>query len=448
MMLWVSNSGEGLCIAYRLQQEGVDVQAYVHHPAFENNYDGLLPKVRLSQLRKAAKKADTVVFDLVRPKGDLKRDTEILRVFDVKQKPTDKVFGPIADKLRAEGKTVIGTSSMTETLELDRTHGSTVAKKLGFKTPVTYDFPTLSAARRFLSNKQSLWVLKPHNNQDLDLTYVENFPGELHHRLRHDIRRRVGQDEFPLMLQKRIEGTALSTEGWFDGQEFTLFNHTLEDKSLLNGGLGPHVGSQSNLVWTKPSRLMDPITRKLQGLAPVLREAGFVGPIDVNTLIADKNQDAYFLEWTPRFGYDAIQCLFSLLPEGKLEEFFRSRFHSPTPDNRKWAASQRISIPPYPYEAGDLLERAKGIEIREDPRRSDIWWQDVRMDKGGLQCAGADGIIGVITCTGFSIGEATKSVQQKAQELRIGSYKQYRTDHAECARGKFNSLPIGGPPVS
>jgi len=210
----------------------------------------------------------------------------------------------------------------------------------------------------------------------------------------------------------------------------------------MNGGLGPQVGSQSNLVWTKESWLLDSIVQKVRGLTPALREAGFVGSIDVNCLIANKNQDAYFLEWTPRFGYDAIQCLFSLLP-GNLEEFFRSRFHSPQPDSRRVAASQRISIPPYPYDAGNLLERARGVEIQENPRRGDTWWQDVLLNKGDLQCAGSDGIIGIITGTGFSIGEATNNVYRSVENARIGSYLQYRTDHAERARAAFNKLPVG-----
>lgn len=441
MILWISNSGEGLPIAHRLQNEGEKVRAYIHHPSFEGNYSGIISKINMTDLPDVARKANLVVFDLVRPNGELKRDDGVLRLFNCDRNHS-KVFGPVADKLRKRGIPVIGTSSMTEHLELDRQYGSTIAQKIGFKVPVTYNFNTLTEAQEFLENKNSLWVLKPHANQDLDLTYVESYPGELHQLIQNNVRPRAG-DKLPVMLQKKIEGTALSTEGWFDGDRFVQFNHTLEDKSLMDGGLGPHIGSQSNTVWTRPEWRMDSIIQKLQKMEPVLREAGFVGPVDVNCLIADKNQEPYFLEWTPRFGYDAIQCLLTLLQTG-VSDFFRQRFNVPF-DDQRFACSQRLTIPPFPYEGEDLLRRAAGIEILEDEDDPAYWWQDVAIRNRDLQCAGADGIIGAVTGSGFSIGEAVNNVYSKTEGAKIGSYKQYRRDHAESHRAAFDKLPLGAP---
>lgn len=299
MITFISNSGEICPVAQRMQKEGEQVQIYLHHPAYDKSFDNILSKIKLRDVPAAVRKSDLVIFDHVRPNVGLKRDHALLRIFNCDTK-SPSVFGPIAEKIRKRGVKVIGTSKVTEQLELDRMFGSQMANKAGFSIPVTYDFNKLSEAQRFLEGKKSRWVLKPHNNASLDLTYVEKYPGELEYRLRNDIRTRVGTDNFPCMLQKYIEGTALSTEGWFDGQNFVSFNHTYEEKSFLSGNLGPHVGSQSNTVWTQDEEIYPEIVVKLKKLRPLLEEAGYIGPIDVNCIIAEKNEHPYFLEWTPR----------------------------------------------------------------------------------------------------------------------------------------------------
>lgn len=437
MITFISNSGEICPVAQRIQKEGNDVQVYIHHPNYDASFDNILPKVKLRDLPSAVRKSRLVIFDHVRPNLGLKRDTALLRVFNCDQESLS-VFGPIAEKIRKRGVRVLGASSWTEQLELDRYFGSQVAKQCGFALPVTYDFKRISEAQQFLETKQSRWVLKPHNNVDLDLTYVEQFPGELEYKLRHDIRNRVKTDNFPLMLQKRIDGVALSTECWFNGTEFTVRNHTYEDKALMPGGLGPHIGSQSNTVWTRQDALNKDILSKMNNLLPLLRESGYIGPIDVNCIIAEKNNKPYFLEWTPRFGYDALFCLLELY-QGKYLDFFLNMDNSF--DDRKFAASQRISIPPYPYEVPDVPLDPADTQVKERADDKRFYWQDVKLENGLLQCAGADGIIGVAVSTGYSPGEAANNAYKSCREARIGAYKQFRTDHKESAYKHLEKLP-------
>lgn len=433
MILFISNSGDILPIAYRMLQEGQRVKAYIHNPAYSDCYDNLIPKVKLRDLPATANATERVIFDMSRPNLKTKRDLALLRLFNL---PSDSksIFGPVADKLRKRGVNVIGQSKWTENMELDRKLGSDIAKKLGFSLPVTYDFNKLSEAVDFLSSKRTMWVFKPHENADLDMTYVEQYPGELYYKLQNDFRERIGRDKFKFMLQKKMDGTALSTESWFDGEKFTCTTHTYEDKTLMNAGCGPHIGSQSNTVWSIPGRMREDIVSKLEGLVPLLREAGYKGPIDVNCLVASKNNVPYFLEWTPRMGFDALYCLTSLLKTSCTELF---RFRGSI-DDRRWAASQRISIPPYPYEAGDLLDMAKNVEVQAKPK--DMFFTDVKWVDGGLQCAGGDGIIGSTVQTGYSVGEAVNNVLTQAEQIKVGSQKQYRTDHKENFYAAYEQL--------
>ena len=40
MLLWISNSGECLPIAWRLKREGAEVAVYMHNPKHRRNYGG------------------------------------------------------------------------------------------------------------------------------------------------------------------------------------------------------------------------------------------------------------------------------------------------------------------------------------------------------------------------------------------------------------------------
>jgi len=363
-----------------------------------------------------------VIFDISRPNERTRQDVALLKLFHIKTS-APSVFGPIADKLKKSHR-VIGSSEWTEDLELNRTKGIKIAQTTGLKVPYYQDFKTLKEGVKFLKGKKDRWVFKPHNNQDLDLTYVEKFPGELVVKLEEDYPQRLGSQKIDYILQRFVDGWEVSTEMWWDGSKGVSWNHTIEDKRLMNSNLGPAIGSQNNTVWIKKKRglLVDELTK----LGPLLNRAGYIGPVDVNVVVA-RNGIPYFLEFTPRFGYDALYCLLSLV-EGPIRRFFQKGFNVPL--NPGFASSERISIPPYPYNAQKLLEDfAKDVRVKGSIDTMPLFWmEDVYLKGGRLRCAGADGIMGVVASRGNSLGGSVGNVYRTIDKLRIGAYLQYRTD--------------------
>ena len=441
MILFISTSGESLPIAWRIRQEGGDARIYIHSPTYRHNYDGIIEKVSAARLPGMVKKAKAVIFDILRPNEDKREDKALLRIFKIKG-DVPEIYGAVADKLRKQypDKLIIGASSETATWELDRYKGEKIAKKIGFHVPETYRFSTLKEGARFLKNRKDRWVFKPLNNQDLDLTYVEKFPGDLYSKLTGEYVQRLG-NKIDYILQKVIEGVELSTELWWDGQDFVHFNHTIEDKRLMNNNLGPAIGSQSNTVWVKknPEGFL---VRELTRLAPLLKKAGYVGPIDVNCIVSEEDHQPYFLEWSCRMGWDAFYCLLSLL-KGKITDFFLNRFKVAFHDG--YASSQRITIPPFPYaDKGLLADLAKGVEIKygfEDPL---FWAEDVKKEGDKVVCAGADGILGVMAARGHSIGGSVGNMYRAIKKLKIASYLQYRTDGGRRAERDIPKLKKWG----
>jgi len=433
-IIFMSNSGESLPIVWRLRREGVDAGIYLHSPQYRHNYDGIVPKIKVKDLKRELKKAEIVVFDITRPNEKTKQDATLLKIFGLKNS-SPSVFGPVAEKLRKDHK-VIGALNVTEAIELKRVRGIKTAEKMGFAIPEFHEFKTLKDGAKFLQRRKDLWVFKPEGNQDLDLTYVEKFPGELITKMLDEWLVRIS-DKCEYILQKKIDGAEVSTEVWIGEQGPRHFNHTIESKRLMDANLGPAIGSQSNTIWIKKTRglLTGPMTK----MADYLKSKGYIGPCDANCIIKDGK--AYFLEWTPRFGYDAIYCLLTLL-KGKLSDFFLKDFDVEFHDG--YAASQRISIPPYPYDI-PLLRRnyAKDVSIVGGLKDYPFFWaQDVYSDVGKLKCAGADGILGIVTARGKSLAEAWGRLYNAIGKLKVCSYLQHRTDGLADAEKRIKGLKI------
>jgi phosphoribosylamine--glycine ligase len=431
---FITNTGEALPIAKRLKEEGHQVTTYIHNRAFRSNYDGMIAKLEMRQVVAQARQADLVVFDMVRPVEN-KDDRALQKMFGVKG---NDLFGPIADSLRGRGIDCLGAASFAGNIELDRDAGADLAKKVGLGMPQAESFNSLAEGIRFLkSHRSSRWVFKPYENQDLDLTYVECFPGELIDLMGGQFKKRLpaGVD---FLLQEVIDGVEISTEAWWTGKKWTWFNHTIEDKRLMTGDLGPRIGSANNVVWLKHKKglLVDVFER----LTPVIKKAGYIGPIDVNCIVGSKDKRPYFLEWTPRFGYDALYCLLELV-DGKLSDFFGyvAGLTKKGPKAKPgYASSVRVSVSPYPYEVKELLENAKDVVIGGD--LTGLWLEDVYQDGKEIKCAGSDGVVGVLARHGNTLGGSVKNVYKQAEEVKIAGYAQWRTDLGFRARNALKQL--------
>lgn len=443
MIVFISNSGEILPVAYRLQQSGEDVVVYIHSPAYRSNYDGLLRKTPASKLPGLVKRADAVVFDIIRPNEKSRQDITLLKVFRC-PKNAPEVFGTVADKIRKMTKApVIGACAGIADWELDRKKGEDVAKSIGIPVPETYEFQSLKAGAKFLRDRKDRWVFKPSNNQDLDLTYIEKWPGELRTKLEGEYGDRIG-NKIEFILQKVVEGVEISTEGLFDGHRFVSFNHTFEEKKLMTGNLGPAIGSQNNVVWVKRD-LNGLLVKEFKKLEPRLRAAGYVGPLDVNCIVSERDRKPYFLEWSVRFGWDAFYCLLTLL-NGSIRAFLINRLRANF--KQGFAASERITIPPFPYQVKDLLDNyAKGVDIASGFDSPHFWAEDVLKNGEKIECAGADGILGVVTGYGSSVGTAADAVYRNIDKLKVASTLQYRTDLGERAERDLQRLKSWGVSV-
>lgn len=408
--LFLTDSGDGLGLAFNLKNAGHEVGIHIRASRSKLNFHNLLKKFDSRQQWESwIDKKTTIVFD-------------------------SNGGGQLADRLRMQGYPVFGGGMFADTLELDRDAGFEYMKQVGIKLPRTEGFFSWEDGKSFAkANKSEKWVFKPSGDlaaNDAVGSYVSSDAEDLCDMMDYWAALHNGPVEY--VLQQFLEGVCISTEGWFNGEEWmTPFNHTVERKQVMNANLGPSGGCSGNAVWGWFYGSNHVIEEGIALMGPVLKEFGYVGPIDLNTVV---NEEGVFaLEFTPRFGYDALPAILQLY-DGDFGELMATLARGDKPKEmalkRGFGTALRLSVPPYPSEE---FKHAGGIPIRgwEKEHRPNLFFYEVMLDeKKKFVTSPAYGAVAAITGYGDSIQEGFEVPYRLAKAARIPE-KQYRTDVVE-----------------
>jgi phosphoribosylamine-glycine ligase len=450
--LFLSSKGETLSVAYRLLKEGVPVDYYLHDPAYAGSYKNVFTRLNTHDgLMAAVKRAEVVVIDTIVKNKKTARDLALLDKFGISHNVPD-LYGRLGDILKSPkwDKLVIGGGEEVAQYELDRSKGFELAKKAGFSIPPYQEFKSTKEAVRFLQSSagqaKEKWYFKADGNVALDLTF-DGTPTQLIDFLTTKVPKRLGTDKVNCILQEAIEGKVveLSREGWLDPDgKLVNPNSTLEDKKLSSRNSGPRVGCAVSTVWLDKD-FEGVIHRQLK--AAIKHLSGYVGPLDANAIITPDLQ-AWFLEWTLRFGYSALYLLLMFVLKGKLGNFLLDPFKTLWKDG--FVASQVLSLTPFPptaHNRQDFIEMIAGNLIDGKIDAPGVWWLDVMEDaEGMLRVNGADGLIGVATAHDETMEAAIKKAYEKVDKIKITGNKQFwpLQEHLDSHMGRYKKLQKWG----
>lgn len=402
-VLIISKEANGVPVALRLTEEGHSVDMYIHSPEYQGSLQGYKnPKVVAKS--KVRDDYDLCISDMVG-------------------------LGTMCDDLARSGRLVIGGGVFNDKLELDREYGARVITRLTeVKEPDSIKVASKAELLKTLQTSVTPKVIKPLGNKPVSLTLVSE---DADNRSLISTALEWGDKLVPCIVQEMVKGTEISTEGWFDGERFILpFNHTLERKRLMEGDKGPNTGCMGNVVFTSMGdRLTEMVLKPLE---PLLRKVGYCGPLDVNCIL--KGKDAYFLEFTARLGYDAIQTFAELLKMPLYDFFFRvaTRLGDVHEYYKDTAIGVRLTLPPYPTIKGAQEAHRKWKDIQvlvlDNGARRHTWLSDVIKKNNVEVCGGIDGVIGCVTARGSSIRECQRRVYRTINNIVKCKDVQYRED--------------------
>lgn len=413
----MSKCGEGCGLLEKIRQEGNSVRLYISEKDYYSVYDGILKKEKTCN-----------------------PETNEIVIFD------SSSFGEEADRYKRKGCKVFGGSSFHDKLENSRNFGLEFMQECGIDIPDTYQFKSTEFAKAFdflKSSPNERFVFKPSGDLPSHLTYVGENSEELMQYM-HFVENHYGKELKDFVLQRFVEGSIVSSEFWCGPKGFLRpANQTIEVKKFMNDDLGPSTGCQGNLVWRcDDSKILE---RGIIRAEKRLVDNGYIGPIDLNTIV---NEDGVFgLEWTPRFGLDAMPTFLQLLKQdvGKLISDIVNGQTKEMELREDFAAGIRLSIPPYPLEppkARLVQEVQPNLHVPLDlPERFErnYYLYEVMVHGGDLHHSDGTGVIAVVSCVDEDPKRAFEKSYDILDEICIPD-KQYRTDLGDVLPKMYDDI--------
>ena len=353
--------------------------------------------------------------------------------------------GPVQSELRAEGYHVIGGSAIGARLEGDRPFGQQMcAELMDARIAAMHRFHGTDAfdvAIRFIRERGGRWVFKMNGGS---FASFRNYVGELDDgadmiaALEVQRGRWTYEDVPDFVLMEHISGVEVGLGAYFDGQRFlTPACLDWEHKRFFNGDLGELTGEMGTLVtYRGAERLFD---ATLGRMANVLRDDGYVGYINLNTIVNDAG--VWPLEFTTRFGYPGFAILDALHTEGDgwAEIFTRMIARNGDATFRTapgYAVGVVLTVPPFPYNIQhSSFGPGAPITLRtgtSNAERDRLHFAEVALQNlpdGATRLVTSEGVGYIMVATG--VGQRAEDAQRAAYELTsrvVIPNLRYRTD--------------------
>ncbi|MEA3064805.1 MAG: phosphoribosylamine---glycine ligase [Sphingomonadales bacterium] len=341
-------------------------------------------------------------------------------------------YGALQDELRRDGFQIIGGSAFGDRLENDRAYAQALLAGLGLNTAAVRAFEDAESGDAFLAAHPGRYVLKFSGP---DFASSDNYVGrrgdgaDVRAVLAGRFRARGGAPA-DYILMDHIDGVEMGVGAYFDGEKFlTPACLDWEHKRFFAGDMGELTGEMGTVATYERSAKFFALT--LARVAPLLREHGHVGYVNLNTIV---NRDGIWpLEFTCRFGYPGFAVLEPLQDTGWADLFAAMSRRSATsfPVRPGFSIGIVLTTPPFPYTRKQV-EEPVGLPVlideacSEEDRRH-LHFGEIGLDGGRLVTSGLYGWTMVVTGTGTTVAAARGAAYERAGRVFVPSAR-YRLD--------------------
>ena len=341
--------------------------------------------------------------------------------------------GDAQDALRAEGFNVVGGCALGDRLENDRAFGQDMLAAQGLSIAQSREFHSFDTAIEDLRASPRRCVFKLNGS---GWASTRNYVGQLNDgrdmiALLQATRDKWTFDESPdFVLMDFIDGVEVGVGAFFNGEQFLApANLDWEHKRFFPGDVGELTGEMGTVVTYRGAQAM--FDRTLARLAPLLRDSGYCGYINLNTIV---NEDGIWpLELTCRFGYPGFAILGSLQSDSwsAILSTLVDRSVQEIRTRAGFSTGVVLTVPTFPYPDG-YDERGSGAPIcfrdtlTEDDREH-LHFGEVTLRGDQLITAGILGYVMVVTGLGSTIEESRSAAYDRVGKVVIPNMR-YRHD--------------------
>jgi phosphoribosylamine-glycine ligase len=357
-------------------------------------------------------------------------------------------MGAFADEARKAGIYTIGGGSFCDRLEQDRQFGQGIAQEAGCSLPAFEEFSSIDETIAFAEKMGDVpTYFKSDAYISMDATHGAD-TGEFMAEYLRGLRLKHGS-RYKNILQQKIDGVPFSTERWWNGRAFVgPYYGLLEHKKAYNDDLGPSTGCSFNAIWAYDEPAIAGALHWENLTALFLKREAPAGVYDINAVITEDG-DAYFLEWTPRLGYDSEMTAALLWSDlGRFLWTVASSQGDPgVLVSRDIAYSTRLGVPPYPWEDSKLSDKdtcmGEFVNGASDLGNCFVPYFLQAGRLGGYEVASPEGIVGLVARTGSALTKLHKGVMADTKKLRAAGLG-YRTDGGDVLANDAKRVKAAG----
>lgn len=337
-------------------------------------------------------------------------------LFQFKEKKEDLVIliddnghGDLCTYLKSEGWHIVGSSKFADLAEHSRDKGNEIAKQIGLSIPPTEHFTEFKPALEYLerikltvgpdtrfvfkgdgvdlAGSSKTYVAKSVDDMVWYVGWIEKDQGIHNYTV----------DSFELQLV--IDGIEVDFASWFNGSQFINNVSVCFEQKRIHG-LGAAQGCMGQVVTFVPATSSNYFSNYLSKLEPILKREGQANEWAINNIVGIDDKKPYFLEFTPRFGWDSTFGELAILQDSgrSIAEFFINlAFQKPFPKGffptGKFSAAARL----FSEAPGVKADCVTGKPVTwEKSIEKNLWWYGIRRRDDG-RCEVTDNPIGVAT---------------------------------------------------
>jgi len=405
--LFITIEALSLDLAYKIKEEGHEVKFYIQSKDEKDIGDGFVDKT--DQWEDLVGWADVLVFD-------------------------DLGFGKSAEKLRSEGKRVVGGSTYSDRLENDREFGQKELEASGVTVLPSWNFTNFDEAIEFVSKNPDRYVIKPsgaaQNEKELLFVGKEVDGNDIIQVLAH-YKKNWSNKIRVFQLQKFEAGVEVGVGAFFNGRDFVMpININFEHKRLFPGEIGPSTGEMgTSMFWSQKNKLFELTLEKMK---PKLIESGYVGYIDINCIA--NNKGVYPLEFTSRFGYPTISIQMEGVTSswGEILHKISGGEEIALKTKKGFQVGVVVAVPPFPFNDDRTFRKysEEATILFKKDNREGVHLGEVKRSNGDWHIAGKSGYILVITGSSTNMKDARGQAYNRVENVIIPNMF-FRTDIGE-----------------
>ncbi|MGH7631495.1 MAG: phosphoribosylamine--glycine ligase [Gemmatimonadales bacterium] len=345
--------------------------------------------------------------------------------------PEAPLAAGLADRLRAEGRAVVGPNAAAAQLEASKAFAKEVMTAAGVPTAASATFTDLRAALAYVAAHAEPLVVKASG--------LAAGKGAIVCATRGDataaVRAMLGEGRFGdagrvVVIEAFLAGEELSVLALTNGEEIELLPAAQDHKRLLEGDHGPNTGGMGaySPVTLATPELLDRARREV--CLPVLgelrrRDLPFSGVLYAG-LMVDPAGNLSVVEFNCRLGDPESQAVLPLVKAGLTDAFWRIA-HGDAPSRLRIAGGAAVTTVLAARGYPDQPEKGAAIRIPPDlPAGVAVYHAGTARDgQGTLRVAG--GRVLAVTAAAATFVEAQALSREAAERIAFEG-KQFRRD--------------------